>query len=437
MPEAGLERGAVGPGPGPMAAVAGGRRRELLLELVLPLTVLAALTVAFWLGPLDLAAADRFRTPCCAWPVADRQPWRFLYLYGIFFGVALTAAALVVLPLSYWYPGRLHRWRRPALFLVLVAAVGPGILVNGLLKDHYGRPRPREVQALGGTERFLPVWVPGPDREAKSFPCGHCAMGFYLATPYLVLRRRRRRLALAFAAAGLLAGGLLGVARMAAGGHFLSDVVWAGGVVWLVAVALHRLLRVDAALEAADAPAAQARDARKARLATGIAGGLLAVLVVSALLATPYFSSHAFTLGAAELRAVPAPILEIALEDAAVEVRAGPALTATYDVQAFGLPFSRVGWSFRQAPDAAALTLAQRGVFTERRTQVRLVLPADGPRPVRLRLGRGRLALDLSGFGPAVRLDVEVGEGEVRVHGVDPAPGAVQLRVHRGEVTRE
>jgi membrane-associated PAP2 superfamily phosphatase len=413
-------------------------RRELLVELALPLAALLAATAVFWLTPLDLAAADRFRTPCCAWPVAERPFWHFLYLYGIFLGVALTAAALVILPLSYWYPRRLHRWRRPALFLVLVAAIGPGLLVNGLFKDHYGRPRPREVQALGGTEPFRPVWLPGPDPDAKSFPCGHCAMGFYLATPYLILRRRRRGLALAFAGAGLAAGGLLGVARMAAGGHFLSDVVWSGGIVWLVAVALHRLLGVDRALEAPDAPAHHARDPRKARLVTGIAGGLLAALLAFALLATPYFSSgKTFTLGAAELAALRAPALELDLGDAAVEVRAGEGLAAAYDVQAFGLPFSRVGWAFRQGPEAAVLSIAQRGLFTERRTQIRLVLPAAGPRPVRLRLGRGRLALDLAGFSPAARLDVEVEEGEAHLTGAEPAPGAVRVRVHRGVVSRE
>jgi membrane-associated PAP2 superfamily phosphatase len=414
------------------------RRRELFLELWLPLAVLAALTAVFWATRLDLSAADAFRTPCCAWPIAERPVWRYLYLYGIFLGVALTAAALVVLPLSYWYPRRLHRWRRPALLLILTAAIGPGLLVNGVFKDHYGRPRPREVAALGGTEAFRPVWEPGPDPEAKSFPCGHCAMGFYLATPYLVLRRRRRGLALAFAAAGLVAGGLLGVARMAAGGHFLSDVVWSGGIVWLVAVALHRLLRVDAALDAPDAPERQLRDTRKARLATGIAGGLLAALLVFALLATPYFSTgKTFALRGAELAALPAAPLEVALDDASVEVQAGPDLAAAYDVQAFGLPFSRVGLSFQPGPAAAVLSIAQRGLFTERRTQVRLRLPADGPRPVRLRLGRGRVALDLRGFGPAARLEVTVGEGQVRVQGAEPAPGAVRVRVDHGEVTHQ
>ena len=77
-------------------------------------------------------------------------------------------------------------------------------------------------------------------------------------------------------------------------------------------------------------------------------------------------------------------------------------------------------------------------LFTERRTTVRLRLPAGGGKPVRLVLGRGRLQLDLRGFGPAARLDVEVDEGEARVLGGEALrDGRVTLAVRRGQVTEE
>lgn len=415
-----------------------GRRGRWGGELSLLLAVLAGLTVVFWSTPLDLAAADLFRTPCCSWPMAERPFWHFLYLYGVWGGALLAAAALVLLTLSYWYPRRLLRWRRAALSLVLTAAIGPGLVVNAAFKDHYGRPRPREVQELGGAEPFLPVWVLGTDRAAKSFPCGHCSMGFYLATPYLALRRRRPRAAIGFAAAGLGAGALLGAARMMAGGHFLSDVVWSAGMVWLVALALHRLLRVDEALDAPAPVDAPARDRRAARLATALAGGALAALAVGVLLATPYLSTKTFTRTAAALAATPAARWEVRLDAATVAVTAGRELSAAYDVQAFGLPFSRMGWTLRDEGDAAVLSIGQRGRFTERRIRVQLQLPADGPRPVRLALGRGRVTLDLRGFSPRARLDVEVDEGEVRVLGADALDaGSVRLHVARGAVVRE
>jgi membrane-associated PAP2 superfamily phosphatase len=404
-------------------------------ELVLLLVVLAAATALFWATRLDLAASDAFRVDCCSWPLAERQPWRFMYRYGVLAGVLLAAAAMVTFTLSYWYPRRLYAWRRPALFLVLVAALGPGLVVNVLFKDHWGRPRPREVVELGGQERFLPVWAKGSDPQAKSFPCGHCAMGFYLATPYLVLRRRRRRAALAFLGLGAGYGAVMGAARMMAGGHFLSDVVWSAGMTWLVAFALHRALRLDE--EAPPAPDAARRDPRKARLAAIGGGGVLAVLTVAVLLATPYLSSKTFSLSAAQVAASRAPRFEIALDEGTVAVEAGPGLDAAYEVQAFGFPTSKMGFVFREEDGGAMLGIERLGWFTEHRTTVHLRLPAGGEKPFRLRIGKGKVTLDVRGFSPAARLDVEVGEGAVRLLGPAPDGERIRVRVARGEVLRE
>lgn len=320
---------------------------------------------------------------------------------------------------------------------MLVATLGPGLVVNVVFKDHYGRPRPREVQELGGQERFLPVWVKGADPQAKSFPCGHCSMGFYLATPYLVLRRRRRRLALAFLAAGIVQGGLVGAARMMAGGHFLSDVIWAAGMTWLVALALHALLRLDREPEAL--PAAAARDPRKARVAAVLGGGALAALTVAVLVATPYVSAKTFARSTAEVAASRARAWEVSLDEATVSVEAGPGFRASYEVQAFGFPTSRLNFAFREAEDAAVLSIDPMGWFTERRMAVKLQLPEGGEKPIRIRLARGKLALDLRGFAPAARLDVDVGEGEVRVRGAAALASGDRVHVHvtRGEVVRD
>jgi membrane-associated PAP2 superfamily phosphatase len=407
-------------------------------EAVALAAILAAATAVFWATRLDLLAADRFRVGCCSWPLAERPFWSLVYRYGIFVGVLLAAAALVAFTLSYWFPRRLLAWRRPALFLVLVAALGPGLLVNVVFKDHYGRPRPREVQELGGQERFLPVWVKGSDPQAKSFPCGHCSMGFYVGVPWLVLRRRRRAAAAAFLGAGLLFGFVLGASRMMAGGHFLSDVVWAGGMVWIVALVLHRVLAVDAAPAAWTPPADLAGERRKARMVTVGSAVFLAGLTVAVLLATPYFSSKSFARTAAEVRGSASGVWEVDLDEATVSVAAGPGFEASYQVQAFGFPNSRLNFAFAERPDAAVLSIDKLGWFTERRQTVALRLPAGGEKPLRIRLGKGRLALDLRGFAPAARLDVEVGEGEVRVlDGGAVARAGVSVRVERGQVVRD
>jgi hypothetical protein len=259
-------------------------------------------------------------------------------------------------------------------------------------------------------------------------------MGFYLATPYLLLRRRRRGAAWAVLGIGVGYGGMMGAARMMAGGHFLSDVVWSAGMTWLVAFAVHRALRLDRE----DAPAPEAaRDPRKARLAAIGGGGALAVLTVAVLLATPYLSSKAFARPAAEVAASRAPVWEVSLDEATVAIEAGPGFDAAYDVQAFGFPTSKMGFAFREDAAAATLGIERLGWFTERRTTVRLKLPSGGEKPFRVRVGKGKVALDLRGFSPAARLDVEVGEGTVRVLGPPPDGERIRVRVARGEVVRD
>ena len=89
-----------------------------------------------------------------------------------------------------------------------------------------------------GERKFLPVLEWGHGQDEASFPSGHASMGFYLMAPAFVCYRRRPRLALGFLLLGLISGGIIGMARVVAGGHFPSDIVWAGGVVYFTALAL-------------------------------------------------------------------------------------------------------------------------------------------------------------------------------------------------------
>ena len=220
---------------------------------------------------------------------------------------------------------------------------------------------------------------------------------------------------------------------MMAGGHFLSDVVWSAGMTWLVALAAFRVLRLDR--EEAPLPEAAARDPRKARLAALLGGGALAVLTVAVLLATPYLSAKSFSRTAAEVAASPAPVWEVELDEGAVAIEAGEGFDASYEVQAFGFPTSKISFAFRERADAATLGLERLGWFTERRTSLRLRLPRGGEKPVRVRLGKGKVALDPRGFSSAARLELEVGEGAVRVAGAAPLEGErIRIRLANGEL---
>lgn len=128
-------------------------------------------------------------------------------------------------------------WRRPiggitawqALYIVLVIAIGPGLLVNVVLKDNSHRPRPEAIQEFGGQESYAPPFdFSGSCDDNCSFVSGDPAIGFALLAPALLLPVGRRR---AGVAAALILGTALGIMRMLQGAHFLSDVVFCGIVV--------------------------------------------------------------------------------------------------------------------------------------------------------------------------------------------------------------
>lgn len=165
-----------------------------------------------------------------------------IYTYGLLPAWILAGGAICLLIGSFTFP-LLKKWRSIAIFLLSTLAVGPGILVHAVLKDHWGRPRPRQVLEYGGQQPFRPYYQPNFFKQpepSKSFPCGHCSMGFYFFALALIGKRYQKKhlyylgFILAF---GL--GGLLSFARIAQGGHFLSDTLGTALVVWLTSVGLY------------------------------------------------------------------------------------------------------------------------------------------------------------------------------------------------------
>jgi lipid A 4'-phosphatase len=126
--------------------------------------------------------------------------------------------------------GPVGRRGKVAALLLVVLAIGPGLIVNGILKEHWGRARPRDVVEFGGDHRFTPAIVISDQCERNcSFTAGHPSAGFALAALGYAYVSRRRRWAVFAAATGF--GLLVGLARVAVGGHFLSDVLFSGFIV--------------------------------------------------------------------------------------------------------------------------------------------------------------------------------------------------------------
>ena len=199
------------------------------------LAVLLAVYVAW--PRLDLAVSRWFYRPDQGFWMAD-QPWVIAVHHTVpWLGRILLLVALLLWVLA-WLSRRTawRRWRRPAGALALCMVLGLGLLVHAVLKEHWGRARPVQVEAFGGTAVYTPPWQPSTACSRNcSFVSGHAGTGFVLmAVGTLAACRRRLR----WLAVGWGAGLALGTLRVVQGGHFLSDVLFCGVLLWGVSLAI-------------------------------------------------------------------------------------------------------------------------------------------------------------------------------------------------------
>lgn len=205
---------------------------------------LVAVTVFVAATGLDLTLSAQFYDPQHGWTHQNDAPWSLLYHYGNIPAISMGVAGFLLFVASFWWL-KAAPYRKIALFFTLALILGPGLIVNTVFKNHWGRPRPRQVELFAGPLPYHQVWEKGVAGEGKSFPSGHASVGFFLFTPYFVLRRTSKKWARIFLAAGLCYGALMGLMRIVQGGHFLSDVIWSAGFVYLSGVLVYYLLRMD------------------------------------------------------------------------------------------------------------------------------------------------------------------------------------------------
>lgn len=211
--------------------------KALVKSLLILFAALFAATAVISLFGLDMAIAKALYSPGYGFVFRKTPPWKFISDWGMYpMDVLAGLGGIAALAALFWRPARKY-WRE-GLFFVLLMAVAHGLLVNSVFKTHWGRPRPYTVVELGGDKPFREAWQPTGNREEKSFPSSHTTAAVYMASPWFALRRKDPRAAKAWLAGGLTLGMLMGISRMVLGQHFLTDVLWAGGVVWAVGLIL-------------------------------------------------------------------------------------------------------------------------------------------------------------------------------------------------------
>ncbi len=377
-------------------------------DLLIYVTVFGLLTLPFLFTNLDIILQSPYYSAAQGWFLMTAPFWDFIYKYGIFLGYFMAVGALVLVSFTYWKKSLLI-WRRAAWFMLFVMVVGPGILVNGTFKEHWGRPRPREITEFGGKENYVKVWVKG-DAKGKSFPCGHASMGFYLSIPFLFLRSRHKKWAWIFFIFGTLYGSLIGYARMVAGGHFASDVVWAAGMVWITGIVGFHLFNIDKPIDESHWDLEKQK--KKGVKVSFILGLFIPILTLGLLLATPYISKKEFSRSQAELHRISPKIIQTTFTEGTINLSVDTIFQVNYAVNGFGFPNSKIRLQWIEG-DTCSYFLERMGWFTEVRNSINMVVPNTNSWENHLYLKEGKVFMALPTDSIPFNLFLVIEKGDV------------------------
>lgn len=353
--------------------------RSLWLPDLLWLVALVFLaTVPFLSGNIDLRLQSLFHTPAAAtaWSYESHPLWKLLYHIGTWPALLIALGGLLVFLLGRRLPS-LGRWRRHGIYLFLVLAIGPGLLVNTIFKDHWGRPRPRQIAEFGGRWHYQHPFENGAAGRGKSFPCGHSSAGYYFIAFYFLFRRHRRGIARMAFAAAMLYGSLIGTARMAAGAHFASDVLWSGVFTAAAALVLYYwILRIP---WHEDHPAATTSGQHPV-LVSCAAALLAAGAILAVIAATPVFKEWHLQ-GRLPPNAATSLELRVARCDVELTLTDTPdrRFEITGEAQGFGWPWCRIREKFTipsLTSNVVHLTISPDRGFNDLSGTVRVKLPA-------------------------------------------------------------
>jgi len=129
--------------------------------------------------------------------------------------------------------------RKKVAYLLIVLVLGPGLIVNVLFKEHWGRARPGRITEFGGVQKFTRAFVISDQcRQNCAFVSGHASIGFYLVSFGFIWRTHRKKII----GGAIFYGALVGLARIMRGVHYLSDIVFAFFFVYIIAFMVYEFM---------------------------------------------------------------------------------------------------------------------------------------------------------------------------------------------------
>ena len=359
-------------------------KRWILVLYLFPAMLLGAGSLPFLFGHLDMEVArNYYNEKAGLWTLSEKPPWTLLQRFGPVPAIFTAVVGLSVLILGMGR-SRLGRYRKLSAFLTLALLIGPGLVGNILVKSYWERPRPRDVAGLGGSQQFEPLLNWNPDTAGYAIVNGHACMGFYFFAGGLALLAcgRRRTGILVLMAAGAL-GYFMGKARAVQGEHFLSETLWAAGLVWFSSAILFHLLGLHR--KALSEP----RSPERAELPAWIPfASLVVVLAAAGTTCLAFPSSHVKSTALVREDLVRLPdTVKITLDlEGPLELASGDELLLETESRGIGFPRSELRSERTFVPDGSTITHRRSGYFTKLNVRSRITLPPN--RVYRITLGK-------------------------------------------------
>ena len=196
---------------------------------------------------IDLAVSDWFFTERdCATAIAAAEEVRcgrfllvsdkmWIGIREIGHDLPRVLMAVVCLHLTWlmmFNPNKTMAQLYPPLVAIISALVGPLLVVNLVLKEYWGRPRPFRTEFFGGDNPYVAPGDISTYCDANcSFVSGEAAAGFWLlALMFYFTGQSRKR----YVIAAIILASAIAFLRVIFGRHYISDVVVAGLIVAVV-----------------------------------------------------------------------------------------------------------------------------------------------------------------------------------------------------------
>ena len=178
--------------------------------------------------------------------------WRFIRSIGHEVPVYLMACVCIHMAwLMIFNPNKTLADISPPLVAIISALLGPLLVVNLMLKEYWGRPRPFQTFFFGGDKPYVrPGDISNHCESNRSFVSGEAAAVFWVLALMFYFSGKNRT---GFVIVASILAAFFAMLRVSSGRHYISDVVMGGLIsvslvafaVWLLQTSIVRRLLVS------------------------------------------------------------------------------------------------------------------------------------------------------------------------------------------------